>query len=175
LKQSEGRVGQWEVVTPAPALSGVGSSSSVSSTRKHPRGAAPEEDEEDARNFKVRQKNLSRRLDDIYDPGVIVIKPKETIRQQVAEEEQSAPAPLVWQPTEWSVGPVREEGQTEKAMEAKPDLDEGDVKPIVEAPDAETDDRPTEKTAVEVPKGGGMFKKRKVPKAGTTKQGNRRV
>jgi WW domain-binding protein 4 len=148
---------------------------SVSSTRKRPRDAALEEDEEDARTFKMRQKNLGRGLDDIYDPGVIVIKPKETKALQVAEEEQPTSAPLVWKPTEWSVGPVREERSTEKATEIKPDPDEGDVKPVVEAPDTEKDAGSEEKAAVEVPTSGGMFKKRKVPKAGTTKRGNRGV
>ncbi len=175
LKQSEGRVGQWEVVTPAPTISGAEASSSVSSTRKRPRNAIPEPDEEDTRAFKMRQKTLTRGLGESYDPGVIVIKPKETKALQVVEEEQPALAPLVWKPTEWSVGPVREEGSTEKATELKPDPDKGDVKPVVEAPHTEKDDGPEEKAAVEVRKGGGMFKKRKVPKAGTTERGNRRV
>lgn len=180
LKQSEGRVGQWEVVTPAPAMSGAEASSSVPSTRKRSREATPEADEEDARTFKMRQKKLSRGLGEIYDPGVIVIKPKGSKALQVVEEEQPALAPLVWKPTEWSVGPVREEGSTEKATELQPDPDKGDVKPVVETPhtekaDGPEDDGPEEKAAVEVRKGGGMFKKRKVPKAGTTERGNRRV
>jgi hypothetical protein len=179
LKQSEGRVGQWEVVTPAPTAPGAGASSLVSSTRKRPRDAAPEEDEEDVRNFKMRQKKLSRGLGNIYDPGVIVIKPKETDKEPVVEEGQPAPAPLLWKPTEWLTGPIREESPTEKVMEVKPDLDAGgligDVKPVVEATDTKKDEVTEEKAAVEVSKGGGMFKKRKVPKVGTTKQGNRRV
>jgi len=123
----------------------------------------------------MRQKKLSRGLDDIYDPGVILIKPKVGNPLQVAEEEQPALAPLVWKPTEWSVGPVKEERPTEKVAEIKPDPDEGDIRPVVEAPDPEKDCGPEEKVAVEVPKGGSMFKKRKVPKAGTTERGNRRV
>lgn len=172
MKRSEGRVGQWEIVTPAP---GVGAPSSVSSTRKRLRDAAPEEDEEDVRTFKMRQKTLSRGLDDIYDPGVIMVKPKEIKELQAAEEEQPAPAPLVWKPTEWSVGPVKDEPPTEEATEVKPDPGEGDVKPVVKIPDTETDDRPEEKAAVDTPKSSGMFKKRKVPKPGTTEQRNRRV
>lgn len=178
MKQSEGRVGQWEVVTPVPTTSGVAAPLSVSSTRKRPRDAVLGEDEEDTRAFKMRQKKLSRGLDDIYDPGAIVIKPKGTKTEQVIEEEQPALAPLVWKPTEWSVGLVRDEGLTEKATEVKPDPDEGDAKPVVEAPDTEKDDGPEENAAVEVSKvskGGGMFKKRRVPKVGTTKQGNRRA
>ena len=176
MKQSEGRVGHWEVVTPAPTPSGLDTSSSISSTRKRPRDALPEEDEEDARNFKMRQKKLSRGLDDIYDPGVIVIKPKETEKGQMVEEDQPAPAPLVWKPTEWSTGPIREDEQTEKAREVKPDPDGEDVKLVVEAPDNEKDEVPEGQAAVEtVPDCGGMFKKRKVPKAGITKQGNRRM
>lgn len=171
MKQSEGRVGQWEIVTPAPTTPAVGASSS---TRKRLRDAAPEEDEEDARTFKMRQKTLSRGLDDIYDPGVITIKPKETKEPQVTEEEQPALEPLVWKPTEWSVGPVRNERPTEEATEIKPDPGEGDIKPVVEVPDTETEDRPEEKAAVNV-KSSGMFKKRKVPKAGTTERRNRRV
>lgn len=172
LKQSEGRVGQWEVVAPAPTISGAEASSSASSTRKRPRDATPEADEEDARTFKMRQKKLSRGLGDVYDPGVIVIKPKETKALQVAEEEQPSLAPLVWKPTEWSVGPVREEELSERATEIKPDPDNGEIKPSVDAPDAEGGG---EKVAAEGRNGGGLFKKRKVPKAGTTERGNRRV
>lgn len=175
LKQSEGRVGQWELVTSEPTTSGVEASSLVSSTHKRPRDATIEEDEEDARTFKMRQKKLSRGLGDIYDPGVIVIKPKETKALQVAEDEEPALAPLVWKPTEWSIGPVREEAPTERATEIKPDPEKGDVKLVVEAPVTEKEDGSAGKAAVEVPTGGGMFKKRKVPKAGTTKRGNRRV
>lgn len=172
LKQSEGRVGQWEIVASAHTTSDPGASSSVSSTSKRPRD---EEDEEDARTFKMRQKKLSRGLDDIYDPGVIVIKPKEGRSLQVAEAEQPALAPLVWKPTEWSVGPVKEEGPTVKATEIKPDPDEGSVRPVVEAPDTKKGSGPEEKAAVEAPKGGSMFKKRTVSKARTTERGNRRV
>jgi hypothetical protein len=172
LKHREGRVGQWEVVTPAPGAPGAVASSLVSSARKRPRDAVTEEDEEDARNFKMRQKKLSRGLDDIYDPGLIVIKPKETKKQQVVEEEQPAPSPLIWKPTEWSVGSVREERPTEEATDVKPDPSERDLTPVVEPPDTETGGVPEETAAAE---GGKMFKKRKVPKAGTTKQGNRRV
>ena len=174
LKQSEGRVGQWEVVAPAPTTSGAEASSSASTTRKRPRDATPEADEEDARTFKMRQKKLSRGFGDVYDPGVIVIKSKETKELPVAEGEQPTLAPLVWKPTEWSVGPVREEGLSEGATEMKPDPDKGEVKPVVGAPDAEKD-VPGEKVTMEGRNGGAMFKKRKVPKAGTTERGNRRV
>ena len=156
-------------------MSGAEASSSVSSTRKRSRDATPEADEEDARTFKMRQKKLSRGLGEVYDPGVIVIKPKGTKALQVVEEEQPALAPLVWKPTEWSVGPAREEGSTEKATELKTDPDKEDVKPVVETPHTDKDDGPEKKAAVEVRKDGGMFKKRKVPKAGTTERGNRRV
>lgn len=172
MKQSEGRVGLWEIVTPAPTTPAVGASSS---TRKRLRDAAPEEDEEDARTFKMRQKTLSRGLDDIYDPGVITVKPKEMKEPQVTEEEQPALAPLVWKPTEWSIGPVTDERPTEDATEVKPDPGERDTNPVVEVPDTETEDRPEEKAAVDVPRSSGMFKKRKVPKAGTTERRNRRV
>lgn len=178
LKQSEGRVGQWEVVTPAPTTSGAAAPQSVSSTRKRPRDAVLEEDEEDAHNFKVRQKKPARGLDDIYDPGEIVIRPKIAKKQEVTEEEQLALAPLVWKPTEWSLGLVRDERPTEKATEVKPDPDGRDAKLVAETSDTEKDDGSEEKVAVEVSrvlKGSGMFKKRRVPKVGTTKQGNRRV
>ena len=175
MKQSEGRVGQWEIVTSARTTSDAEAPPSASSTSKRPRDATPEEDEEDARTFKMRQKKLSRGLHDIYDPGVIVIKPKGGKPLQVAEAEQPALAPLVWKPTEWSVGPVKEEGPTVKATEIKPDPDEGGVRPVVEAPDTKKDTGPEENAAVEVPKGGSMFKKRTVSKARTTERGNRRV
>lgn len=121
----------------------------------------------------MRQKKLSRGLGDVYDPGVIEIKPKETKALQVAEEEQPTLAPLVWKPTEWSVGPVKEEELREQATEIKTDPDNGEAKPVVGVPNAEND-ASGENVAAEGRNGGSMFKKRKVPKAGTTERGNRR-
>lgn len=87
LKKNEGAVGEWvSVVPPPPPLpekvdpaAATASSSAETETnvvgqiRKRDEGSV---DEEDTRQFKLRRKTVAVGLGEIYDPGVIKVKPR---------------------------------------------------------------------------------------------------
>ena len=99
VRKSEGRAGDWvAVVPPPPPLPQLGDSpvpsatgsvkleqdDSVGEVRK--RMEEPE-DEDDTRRYKMRKKTVSVGLGEIYDPGVIRVKPRV---QRLVEEESTA-------------------------------------------------------------------------------------
>ncbi|KAG8896414.1 hypothetical protein FRB99_008898 [Tulasnella sp. 403] len=115
VRQKEGRVGEWSTVTVIPSLpSGPTSSAQTppSAVTKRTREPSPE-DEDDTRRFKVRQRAAVGLNDDIYDPGEIRVKRRETdTSTEVVKTEAPTPQGSLlpqWQPTQWRrAGPMEE-------------------------------------------------------------------
>ena len=99
VRQSEGRAGDWVVVAPSPpplpesggmsitsAVDGVKSEQEVVVGEVRKREEDPPDDD-DTRRFKVRRKTAAVGLGEIYDPGIIRVKPRV---QRDAEGEPTA-------------------------------------------------------------------------------------
>ncbi|GJJ06273.1 hypothetical protein Clacol_000464 [Clathrus columnatus] len=90
LRKSEGTAGDWVAVVPPPPplpseIEGTETElkPTVGETRKREEEPV---DDEDTRRFKLRKKTVAVGLGEIYDPGIITIKPR---KEDVAKEELS--------------------------------------------------------------------------------------
>uniref|UniRef100_D8Q980 Matrin-type domain-containing protein n=1 Tax=Schizophyllum commune (strain H4-8 / FGSC 9210) TaxID=578458 RepID=D8Q980_SCHCM len=68
-RQTQGVVGEWQFIAPTASASPAPEENPVVSDLKR-----PAEGDEDGRSFKLRKKTVN--LGDVYDPGVITIKPR---------------------------------------------------------------------------------------------------
>ncbi|KAF9051050.1 hypothetical protein BDZ89DRAFT_1056939 [Hymenopellis radicata] len=117
-KRSEGVIsGAWEVVETAPPI--VEEPTADTALGKRP----ADEQEDDAREFKIRKRTLDAGLGKIYDPGVITLKPR--------KKEEPVDAPLTstpndasvevpkWTPSKWKR--PGEKGVLESDVDVNPD------------------------------------------------------
>jgi WW domain-binding protein 4 len=115
LQQSQGVVGQWEVIestpsAPLPALL--------------PQKRPLDDDDEETHGFKVQRRKLAEGLGEVYDPGKIIIAPKKELADETKLEEkggeivaQEQPKALKWSTKRWKVGGGEEDEEAEPAEE----------------------------------------------------------
>ncbi|KAJ4468139.1 hypothetical protein J3R30DRAFT_3305915 [Lentinula aciculospora] len=112
LHQSQGVAGEWQVVeskmTSAPAAIERGNvvSTSTFDDGSHFVKRPADEQPDDARNFKLRRKLVGTGLREIYDPGVIKLKPKkkEVVKGEAEEvKTKNESSTLVEEKPKWSV------------------------------------------------------------------------
>ncbi|PVF93843.1 hypothetical protein CPB86DRAFT_741681, partial [Serendipita vermifera] len=128
LQQSQGVVGQWEVVD--VPKSSTPSNATIPQKRYH-----QEDEDEEGEGFRIKKKKLAVGLGEIYDPGKISLEPrskqKEEVKTEVKDQPQTSTtgqpsAPIVWSKKRWKAdnlestsddeGPVKmEEGEEQKA------------------------------------------------------------
>ncbi|KAK1232662.1 hypothetical protein PQX77_003197 [Marasmius sp. AFHP31] len=90
-KQSQGVAGEWQVVTnesesstPTPSADAEGTDADAAVPQKRP--AEEPVNPEDTRHFKLQKRTLGIGLGQIYDPGVITLKPKKKEKEKEADE-----------------------------------------------------------------------------------------
>ncbi|KAG8788577.1 hypothetical protein FRC15_003458 [Serendipita sp. 397] len=169
LQQSQGVVGQWEIVESKPSTSGA---DTVPQKRYH------EGEDEEGEGFRVRRRKLNEGLGEIYDPGIIKVLPK--VKPEGAKKEetitdlaippQKNESTLKWTTKRWKTGAVdeaasdgEEHSNTPSAKNDTP-VPLEDVAPTVE--DALPEEPPLESPqpgAEDAAPAKSMFKKRKAP------------
>ncbi|KAG8834242.1 hypothetical protein FRC17_009318 [Serendipita sp. 399] len=172
LQQSQGVVGQWEIVESMPSTS---ETSAIPQKRPH------EEDDEEGEGFRVRRRKLQEGLGEIYDPGIIKIIPKVKPEDEKAAEVviDSASLPRTQEPAlKWTTKRWKTEAVDEAASDGEEHTNtiskaEGvDVSSLMEEPLLEANNVTHEEPPSEVPRAEdaevaapakSMFKKRKAP------------
>lgn len=100
-RRTQGLAGDWEVVTSTSGTSAETSEPAAGSTLK--RNAENAVDFEDVREFKLRKKTVNIGLGEIYDPGIIAVKPK----KEVTPPPEVTGVPSIktetqnWTPVQW--------------------------------------------------------------------------
>ncbi|KAG8808473.1 hypothetical protein FRC17_003935 [Serendipita sp. 399] len=172
LQQSQGVVGQWEIVESMP---------STSETAAIPQKRPHEEEDEEGEGFRVRRRKLQEGLGEVYDPGVIKIIPKVKQEDEKAAEVaiDSASLPRTQEPAlKWTTKRWKTEAVDEAASDGEEHTNttskaEGvDVPSLMEEPLLEANDVTHEEPPSEAPRAEdaevaapakSMFKKRKAP------------
>lgn len=188
VRQTEGKIGDWEVVAPAPSRQSAASGSSRGGKRSAEQDTAVE-DEDDIRSFQVKKRKLAVgiALGDIYDPGVIAVKgkKKETKPEEVDTASLEAPRwnalslKKALDEDESENGSGDEDGAVNghKVVVATPDAQPLPSNEAVEAMQLEDPKEPEEpkvepkieEPPVVVPPAASMFRKRRGPAATTNR------
>ncbi|KIJ23292.1 hypothetical protein M422DRAFT_77239 [Sphaerobolus stellatus SS14] len=167
VRKSEGRAGDWVPVanpllavlpdfqgTPVHAESGVKFEPGEFAGQTRKREAEGPVDEEDSRTFKLRKKTIAVGLGEIYDPGIIQLKPKEVKKEEPVETNSSAFAPLEGTGSQINVftSGVSTSGTTEKPKwvsrgwkRAGESVDDSATAPTLETPTVESADKGADK------------------------------
>ncbi|KAI0320778.1 hypothetical protein OF83DRAFT_1052474 [Amylostereum chailletii] len=185
-RQTQGYVGEWQFIDSTPSHSPTATSqvppADVDTQPEHDDGDVKagtkrtlEEDDEGGRGWKLRKKTASVGLGELYDPGIIPVKPrlkKEEITEETADPltansstshvSQATTVPK-WTATKW-----RKAGESSLPSVNHEDADTTsttDPVPVKEEP-AKEEEIGTLTIPAEAPSGGSMFRKRRVPAGG---------
>ncbi|KAJ3931270.1 MAG: hypothetical protein NXY57DRAFT_235975 [Lentinula lateritia] len=161
LRQSQGIAGEWQVVV----------ESKTTPLKRTADDQQPLDYDDDARSFKLRKKTLRSGLGEVYDPGVISLKPKPKPQQNVEEvvkkEEEEEDKPR-WSTVKWKrateaasslAEPANNDNDPTQKTEIKSELSESST--ITETEEKGKDEviKPPPSTSAPTP---SMFRKRKV-------------
>ncbi|KAF9070061.1 hypothetical protein BDP27DRAFT_1324220 [Rhodocollybia butyracea] len=180
-RQTQGIAGEWQVVDVSadPASTGGSASTSALDEGQEILKRPAEEYPDDARNFKLRKKTLSAGLGEIYDPGLIKLKPK---KKEVKEEEEEKASVVAdssephasekpkWTPLQWkrpsepeSNATVDEASEPSESSAPVKSESSDDKKSTSPEPPLKAEPQETKPSAMPEPvPSGGMFRKRKV-------------
>jgi WW domain-binding protein 4 len=205
----EGVAGDWQVVDPTPTeppsdtgeeskQHGDDTQNPEASEETSKKRAVPDPADEDEGRWKLRKKSTAVGLGEIYDPGVIAIKPKVKAEETSRITTQSSAGTSVvgdanatalprWAPVKWkkagepaddtngetSSGPADgDTSPTEQPQQALPDSSDADVKPepdtVVDAPLTLSEE------VTGTSSGGSLFRKRRAPVGGGVSNRGRR-
>ncbi|KAJ3806274.1 hypothetical protein F5876DRAFT_50353 [Lentinula aff. lateritia] len=158
LRQSQGVAGEWHVVE-----------SKTTPLKRAADDQQPPDYDDDARSFKLRKKTLRSGLGEVYDPGVISLKPKPKPQQNVQEvvkkeEEEDKPK---WSTVKWKratetasslAEPANNDNDTTRKPEFKSELSESSTTTETEEKGKDEVIKPPPSTSPTP----GLFRKRKV-------------
>ncbi|KAH9036723.1 hypothetical protein EDB83DRAFT_2543534 [Lactarius deliciosus] len=200
--RAEGVAGEWQLVESAPAEPSSGTSEETKPELNAPQIEDPADEEEG--RWKLRKKMATVGLGEIYDPGIISIKPKAKVEidEGVTGNDilPSTPAPSdtgattvpKWAPVKWkkadeqvrdtndaaSPGPAPHDSRTDEAPAAPSDPpggeEESTVASVTYVPVKEEPVKLEEPPEEAIPAGGSLFRKRKTPARGGTNSSGRR-
>ncbi|KIK67131.1 hypothetical protein GYMLUDRAFT_257069 [Collybiopsis luxurians FD-317 M1] len=164
-RQTQGIAGDWQVVEVAPDLNSISTGEDPAPSLLEETFKRPAEDHpDDTRSFKLQKKTLATGLGEIYDPGVIKLKPKkQKTEEEVKSEETVSGNPFSgsssvvggsekpkWSTVKWKragEAPSKEESQIKLIATAEaiaPDIYESggpgvEVSPLTDATDAQSE------------------------------------
>ncbi|KZT58923.1 hypothetical protein CALCODRAFT_494413 [Calocera cornea HHB12733] len=189
MRQNEGVVGEWQVVTPDLATLAANAKAAQLAPGEQEavvqeKRARSQEDDEDGRGYKVRKKTAAVGLGELWDPGVIKIKVKPKEQPEEAKEEaktEKTEIPVkeedigdgMMKPKwgkQWStVDQAAEEQRIKEEMARQEERFLGskeEEKPEVKEEETKVTEPPPPEPEPEPPSTAGLFKKRKGPPAG---------
>ncbi|KAH7108238.1 hypothetical protein BKA62DRAFT_667159 [Auriculariales sp. MPI-PUGE-AT-0066] len=175
VRQNEGRIGAWEAIAPSAAQ--PSNPASVPSKRPAERDSRTYDDEDDTRAFQVKKRKLAAGLGDIYDPGVITVRPK---GQPQPKDSTTvwAEAPR-WAPVSLTGSAHRDEVKDDAEVDRLHSaIDESQVDQVQLSTEAAVDPAPLEAAKVKpkledathvIPPAPSLFRKRRGPSATASK------
>ncbi|KAH9159853.1 hypothetical protein EDB89DRAFT_1041945 [Lactarius sanguifluus] len=213
-RRTQGVAGEWQLVESAPAEPSSGTSEETKPEHNTPQIEGGQEaankrplpdpvDEEEGR-WKLRKKMATVGLGEIYDPGIISIKPKakveidegvtgnDTLPSTPTPSDTGATTVPKWAPVKWrkadeqvrdtndtaNPAPATHDSRTDEAPAAPPGPlggeEESTVASVTDVPVKEEPVKPEEPPEEAIPAGGSLFRKRKTPARGGTNSSGRR-
>ncbi|KAI9455440.1 hypothetical protein BJY52DRAFT_643373 [Lactarius psammicola] len=211
-RRTQGIAGEWQMVESAPAESPSGTSEETKPEHNTPQTEGSQEaaqkrplpdpaDEEEGR-WKLRKKRATVGLGEIYDPGIISIKPKAKVEIDEGVAGSTSPAPTPsdtgatampkWAPVKWKKAderihetndapppaPATDNSRTDEAptvsLGPSGGEEEGTLASVTNVPVKEEPVKLEEPLGETIPAGGSLFRKRKTPARGGTNSSGRR-